>query len=72
VSTDPTATTERKLTAAQAADRLGLSQKQVHDLCREGVLAHFRYGRAVRIALAEVDRYLAASFVPAKPEGKVA
>lgn len=71
MATDPTATAagempEPNLTAVEAAHRIGVSVQHVHDLCREGELAHFRFGRAIRIPPAEIRRYLAASYVPAK------
>lgn len=70
------AATGRRLSVAEVASRLGLSRPQVHAMCREGVFGHNRYGdgqrQTIRIPEAEVDAYLARTFVPAKPEGAVA
>ena len=48
------------LSYRQAADALGVSERTVWQLVRDGQLRAVRIGRSVRIALAELQRYLAA------------
>ena len=52
----------KMLTAKDAADRLGVPVKTVYKLTAERQLAHYRIGRAVRIAEADLDKYLAGCY----------
>jgi excisionase family DNA binding protein len=77
VTTEATdSATDRRLSVAEVASRLGLSRSQIHAMCREGAFGHNRYGegrrQTTRIPEAEVDAYLARTFVPAKPGAEVA
>ena len=47
------------LSYRQAADALGVSERTVWQLVRDGQLRAARIGRCVRIAVAELQRYLA-------------
>lgn len=50
------------LTVAQAAKRLGISPALIYELCRHGLIRHFRHGRpgrrgVIRIAEAALEEY---------------
>jgi len=47
------------LTVRQAADKLTVSTRKVHNLIDEGKLPHYRIDNAIRVAVADVDDYLA-------------
>lgn len=47
------------LTATQAAERMGISQRKVYELADSGDLPCYRIGRAVRFAAADITEYLA-------------
>lgn len=47
------------LTAAEAAAKLRVSPATIYSLCRAGEIAHYRFGRAVRIEDADLDAYVA-------------
>jgi excisionase family DNA binding protein len=49
---------ERPLTARQVAETLGVSVEAVRELCRRGVLEHFRVVNAIRIPRAEFERFV--------------
>ncbi len=49
------------LSYRQAADALGVSERTVWQLVRDGRLRAARIGRSVRIAVAELQRYLVAA-----------
>ena len=46
---------EQTLTAAEAAQRLKVSEKKVYRLCKDGVIPHHRVGRAIRIRPEDLD-----------------
>ncbi len=47
------------LTVAKAAAHLNLCSKKVYQMCRAGELRTFKAGRAIRIPLAEIERFAA-------------
>ncbi len=47
------------LTVRQAADRLTVSTRKVYNLITEGKLPHYRIDNAIRVAVADVEEYLA-------------
>jgi excisionase family DNA binding protein len=49
---------ERPLTARQVAEALGVGVEAVRELCRRGVLEHFRVVNALRIPRGEFDRFV--------------
>jgi excisionase family DNA binding protein len=49
---------ERPLTARQVAEALGVSVEAVRELCRRGVLEHFRVVNAIRIPQSEFERFV--------------
>jgi excisionase family DNA binding protein len=51
------------LTAAQVAERLGVSRRLVYDLAARGVLPSYRFEGAVRFEPADVEAYIQASKV---------
>src|SRR3989442_15650260 len=54
------------LTVREAASRLGLSVSALRQWVLLRKIAYHKIGRAVRIDMAEVDRILAAGYVPAR------
>ena len=58
---------EKMLTVKEAAGRLGVPIKTVYKLTEERQLAHYRIGRAVRIAEADLDRYMSSCYTAAQP-----
>jgi excisionase family DNA binding protein len=48
---------------AQEAERLGVSETLILDLCRSGELPHRRLGRRVLLDPAEIDTFMARSGV---------
>jgi excisionase family DNA binding protein len=64
---------ERKLTVAEAAAAIGVSESLLYEWCSEGVLAHYRFGKPGRrgkILIAETDLngFVAAHRQETKPE----
>jgi excisionase family DNA binding protein len=59
-------TTPRLLTRSDLAERLSVSLRTVDALLASGRLPHFRLGRSVRFASAEVDALLESIHVEAK------
>lgn len=51
-----------------AARHLGISPHTVRHMVRRQVLPHYRLGRAVRLAIEDLDAYLERCRVPAKGE----
>lgn len=51
------------LTVDQAADRLGMSVRHVRRLVAERQIGHHRLGRAVRLHPADLDAYVANTWV---------
>jgi excisionase family DNA binding protein len=49
---------ERPLTARQVAEALGVGVEAVRELCRRGVLEHFRVVNTLRIPRAEFERFV--------------
>ena len=49
---------EPPLTARQVAEALGVGVEAVRELCRRGVLEHFRVVNAIRIPRAEFERFV--------------
>lgn len=49
---------ERPLTARQVAEALGVSVEAVRELCRRGVLEHFRVVNSIRIPRGEFERFV--------------
>jgi excisionase family DNA binding protein len=49
---------ERPLTARQVAEALGVGVEAVRELCRRGVLEHFRVVNAIRIPRSEFERFV--------------
>jgi excisionase family DNA binding protein len=49
---------ERPLTARQVAEALGVAVEAVRELCRRGVLEHFRVVNAIRIQRSELERFV--------------
>lgn len=47
------------LTAEQVAERLGVSVDKVYQMARKKELRSTKHGRAVRFAVADIERYLA-------------
>ena len=47
------------LTCAEVAERLRISKKSVYRLVRRGELPALRFGRAIRIPVARLDRLIA-------------
>ena len=47
------------LTVRQAADMLTVSTRKVYNLITEGKLPHYRIDNAIRVAVADVEDYLA-------------
>lgn len=52
----------KMLTVKDAAERLGVPVKTVYKLTAERQLAHYRIGRAVRIAEADLDSYMSGCY----------
>lgn len=48
------------LTVPQAANRLGISRSTLYLLLRNGDITAIKIGRSVRIAVAELERWIAA------------
>lgn len=62
-----TATFQLMLRIPDAAERLGIRSSTVRDWVWKRKIAHVRVGkRMIRIPASEVDRILAAGFVPAR------
>jgi excisionase family DNA binding protein len=64
---------DTKLTVKQAAARAGVSASLVYEWCQSGALPHFRFGcrgkrGCIRIVPEELDAFLTAHRVGAKPE----
>jgi len=55
------------LTVKDAAVRLNLSSKKVYRMCLAGELRCFRAGRAIRIALDEIERFEQNGAAPTAP-----
>ncbi len=51
------------LTVREVAERLGVNEKHVYGLCYASLLERHKFGRAVRISEAEVERFVEASKV---------
>ena len=49
---------ETAFTVAETAQRLKVSEKKVYRLCEAGDLIHHRVGRAIRIPVEAVDRFV--------------
>lgn len=49
---------ERLLTARQVAEALGVGVEAVRELCRRGVLEHFRVVNTIRIPRGEFERFV--------------
>ena len=57
----------RPLTVAEAAQALGLSVHTVRAWIAQRRIAHIRLGRAIRIAVDEVERVLQDGTIPRRP-----
>lgn len=55
------------MTAQEVADLLGVSSRKVYELCQSGRLQGYRYGRAVRFDLADVEAFKASCKIPPPP-----
>jgi excisionase family DNA binding protein len=60
---------DRLLTVRQVAEQLGISTATVYALVERGELGHVRVSNAIRIALADVSAFVAASSHPPKRGG---
>lgn len=60
----------RLLTVGDAASRLGMSSSYIRAAIRDGRLPEHRLGRAVRVAIADVDALVSASTRRAAPVAK--
>ena len=58
---------DRLLTVEQAAERLGTSVRFVRRLIAERRIAYTKLGRHVRIATSDLDAFVAAGRVDARP-----
>ena len=61
---------ERKLTAKEAADALGVTEACIRRWILLRKIASYRVGRAVRISESEIRRILEAGFIPARGEAR--
>lgn len=59
--------TERLLTAAEIAERLGVPETWVRESARSGAIPHIRLGRYVRFDLSDVERWLEECKQPGRP-----
>jgi excisionase family DNA binding protein len=48
----------KPLTIAETTEALGVSLSMVEKLLREGRLKHFKVGKAVRIPVSEIERFI--------------
>jgi excisionase family DNA binding protein len=60
------------LTVAEAAERMGVSDSLVYELCKAGLIRHTRHGRpgkrgCIRIEENDLQAYLAASIHEIRP-----
>ncbi len=49
---------ERAFSPREVAEALGVGPEAVRDLCRRGILEHFRLVNAIRIPRSEIERFL--------------
>ena len=59
-------TPSRLLTLQDVAIRTTLSRRTIQRLVRAGTMPHYRLQGRIRIAPADVDKYLDARFIPAR------
>lgn len=59
---------ERKFTAKEAADALGITEACVRRWILTRRISSYRVGRLVRITESEIARILREGFVPARPD----
>jgi excisionase family DNA binding protein len=62
---------EPPLTARQVAEALGVGAEAVRELCRRGVLEHFRVVNAIRIPRAEFERFVRENLSPRRARDAV-
>lgn len=59
---------KQNLSVKEVAEILGVTDFAVRAWIARRRLAHYKLGRAVRVARSEVDRFLTDSLIPAAPE----
>lgn len=64
---------DRKLTVAEAAAAIGVSESLMYEWCSDGLLPHYRFGKAGRrgkilIAEADLNGFVAAHRQEVKPQ----
>jgi excisionase family DNA binding protein len=57
----PATTTEKLLTVAQVADRLGVAMDTVYKWVRAGRIPHVKLNKVVRFRPADLDRWIEAN-----------